>query len=120
MQTPRGAHVTQAGKDSSPLCSGKCQLKEKQGRKAEPHSQAAEPKSEVPILGVEPVPPTPSACPWEAHLSSRPYETLTPSASTLFLEERAAVSCCCDPRLSSEKMEGAEKGTPLLKLQWER
>lgn len=39
---------------------------ERKAGKGEAHSQAAEPKSEVPILGVEPVPPTRSACPWKA------------------------------------------------------
>lgn len=41
---------------------GQVPAKRKAG-KGEPRSQAVEPKSEVPILGVEPVPPTLSACP---------------------------------------------------------
>lgn len=34
VQTPHGAHVTQAGKGRSPQCSGKSQPKEKQGRES--------------------------------------------------------------------------------------
>lgn len=37
---------------------------------------------------------------------------LTPTASTLFLEERAVVTCCCDPRHSSEELKGLRKGRP--------
>lgn len=85
---------------------------ERKAGKGEPHSQAVEPKSEVPIVGVEPVPPHHLPVPGKPHLSSRPHEMLTSTASTFFLEERAVVSCCCDPRHSSEKLKGLRKGHP--------